>query len=97
VGVRIATVGDNCIDRYLPPVDRVFVGGNAVNVAVNLKQAGHAVAYFGAVGDDEEGGRTRAVLCRFGVDVTSLRTIAPGRTSVTVIATDAQGDRHFVS
>jgi fructoselysine 6-kinase len=97
VGARIATVGDNCIDRYLPPVDRALVGGNAVNVAVNLRRAGHEVAYFGAVGDDEEGRRTRAVLGRFGIDLASLRTVARGRTSVTVIATDAGGDRHFVS
>lgn len=94
---RIATVGDNCIDRYLPPVDRALVGGNAVNVAVNLKRSGHEVAYFGAVGDDEDGRRVRDVLARLAVDVTSLKTIVPGRTSFTVIATDADGDRHFVS
>ena len=93
----IATVGDNCIDRYLPPVDRALVGGNAVNVAVNLKRAGHEVAYFGAVGDDADGRRVRDVLARIAVDVTSLRTVIPGRTSFTVIATDADGDRHFVS
>lgn len=94
---RIATVGDNCIDRYLPPIDRALVGGNAVNVAVNLTRAGHATAYFGAVGDDEEGRRTREVLASQAVDVTSLKTITGGRTSHTVIATDADGDRHFVS
>lgn len=95
--MRIATVGDNCIDRYLPPVDRALVGGNAVNVAVNLCQAGHDTAYFGAVGDDAEGARTKAVLMRLGVDVASLRTVTPGRTSVTVIATGPDGNRHFVS
>jgi fructoselysine 6-kinase len=94
---RIATVGDNCIDRYLPPVDRALVGGNAVNVAVNLRRAGHEVAYFGAVGDDEEGLRTKAVLTHLDVDVTSLKMITPGRTSFTVIATGPDGDRHFVS
>lgn len=95
--VRIATVGDNCIDRYLPPVERALVGGNAVNVAVNLRHAGHEAAYFGAVGDDAEGARIRAVLTHLDVDVTSLRTITPGRTSVTVIATSPDGDRHFVA
>jgi fructoselysine 6-kinase len=97
VKARIATVGDNCIDRYLPPVDRALVGGNAVNVAVNLSRAGHEVAYFGAVGGDQEGRRVRDVLARLAVDVTSLRTIVPGRTSHTVIATSPDGDRHFVS
>jgi fructoselysine 6-kinase len=94
---RIATVGDNCIDRYLPPIDRALVGGNAVNVAVNLRRAGHEVAYFGAVGDDEEGLRTRAVLTHLDVDVASLKMITSGRTSVTIIATGPDGDRHFVS
>lgn len=97
MGLAFATVGDNCIDRYLPPVDRSLVGGNAVNVAVNLSRAGQAAAYFGAVGDDEEGARTRAMLTRNGVDVRSLRTIAGGRTSVTVIATGPDGDRRFVA
>jgi fructoselysine 6-kinase len=93
----IATVGDNCIDRYLPPVDRTLVGGNAVNVAVQLVRLGHDTAYFGAVGDDAEGARMRAVLGRIGVDLAGLKTIRPGRSSVTVIATSADGNRHFVS
>jgi len=73
--IPIATVGDNCIDRYLPPVDRTLVGGNAVNVAVNFSRAGYAASYFGAVGDDAEGVRTRTVLASLGVDVSSLTTI----------------------
>lgn len=97
MSARIATVGDNCIDHYLPPVDRRLVGGNAVNVAVNLLRLGHQAAYFGAVGDDAEGERTRAVLQRLGVDAAALKVIRPGRTSLTVIATGPDGDRHFVS
>jgi fructoselysine 6-kinase len=97
VKIPIATVGDNCIDRYLPPVDRALVGGNAVNVAVNLSRAGYAASYFGAVGDDAEGVRTRTVLASLGVNVTSLKTVAGGRTSLTIIATGDDGDRHFVS
>jgi fructoselysine 6-kinase len=93
----IATVGDNCIDRYLPPMDRELVGGNAVNVAVNLHRLGHRAAYFGAVGDDAEGTRVRAVLAHIGVDLASLKVVAAGRTSLTVIATGPDGDRHFVS
>lgn len=96
MGFGIATVGDNCIDRYLPPVDRELVGGNAVNVAVNLRRLGHRTSYFGAVGDDTEGMRVQAVLSHIGVDLASLRTVAAGRTSLTVIATGADGDRHFV-
>ena len=97
MSARIATVGDNCIDHYLPPVGRDLVGGNAVNVAVGLRRAGHEAAYFGAVGDDAEGARTRTVLARLGVDLASLKVVRPGRTSITVIATSPDGDRHFVS
>ena len=53
-------MGDNCFDHYLPPLDRASSsGGNALNVAVGLRDAGHDVAYAGAVGDDDAG---RAVL-----------------------------------
>ena len=31
-----AAVGDNCIDRYLPPIGLSLVGGNAINVGVQL-------------------------------------------------------------
>ncbi len=31
--LRFAAVGDNCIDRFRPPVSTSLVGGNAVNVA----------------------------------------------------------------
>lgn len=97
MGSGIATVGDNCIDRYLPPMDRELVGGNAVNVAVNLQRLGYQAAYFGAVGDDAEGRRVRTVLAQLGVDLAALKVVATGRTSLTVIATGADGDRHFVS
>ena len=43
-------IGDNCIDRYLPPMDQRFVGGNALNTAVHMKLAGCDVSYLGAVG-----------------------------------------------
>ena len=57
---EVATVGDNCIDRYLPPIALATVGGNAVNVAVHLRRLGRRTAYFGAVGEDREGRWTRA-------------------------------------
>lgn len=94
-GLELATVGDNCIDRYGPPVGRAFVGGNAVNVAVHLARLGHRPAYFGAVADDADGHRIRACLAGEGVDVTGLRTL-PGLTAFTDIAFGARGERIFV-
>jgi fructoselysine 6-kinase len=58
----VATVGDNCIDRYLPPIGHSTVGGNALNVAVQLARLGLVAGYFGAVGDDEAGQRTLRVI-----------------------------------
>jgi fructoselysine 6-kinase len=92
----VATVGDNCIDRYLPPVGMSMVGGNAVNVAVQLKRLGLDSAYFGAVGGDDDGRRVAACVGGTGVDVSHLRVVPEGRTAYTVIATDARGERRFV-
>lgn len=91
-GFEVATVGDNCIDRYLPPIGLAFVGGNAVNVAVQLSRLGRRAAYFGAVGDDSAGSWTRACLAANDLDLEHLRTV-PGDTAFTNLDMDAGGDR----
>jgi fructoselysine 6-kinase len=90
----VATVGDNCIDRYGAPLGMSFVGGNAVNVAVQLAARGLGVAYFGAVGDDAAGERTIAALKERDVIVDHVR-ILTGVTAWTDIAFDAAGERVF--
>ena len=92
--LRLATVGDNCIDVLRFASGRVVrrVGGNAVNVAVQAARAGAEVRYFGAVGPDEDGRLTREVLVAQGVDVESLRT-RPGVTSVTEMDVTPEGER----
>src|SRR5262249_39487807 len=67
-------------------------GGNALNVAIQLRRLGRKVAYFGAVGDDAEGRRTAAALGRNGVATGHLR-IAEGPTAYTDIGVDAAGER----
>lgn len=91
-GFEVATVGDNCIDRYLPPLGLATVGGNALNVAVHLRRLGRATAYFGAVGDDEAGAWTRNCLESNQVITEHLREVA-GQTAYTDIDVDPQGDR----
>lgn len=88
-------LGDNCIDRYLPPVDAEFVGGQAVNVAAGLAAAGIPTAYAGVVGNDEAGDRIVAELIRRAIDVSAVEC-RPGSTGLTVIGTE-NGDRRFVS
>lgn len=91
-----AAVGDNCIDRYLPPVGDCLVGGNAVNVAVQLARLGRNVTYFGAAGADDAGEAVRAALLANGVATTGLHLVPGEATARTDIETLPDGDRRFV-
>ena len=94
--IDVASVGDNCIDRYLPPVDASTVGGNAVNVAVQVARKGHRVSYFGATGDDADGRRMRTCFAANALDLTGVQ-VRPGLpTAWTDIATDETGERTMV-
>lgn len=89
------SVGDSCLDRYLPPIDATFVGGQAVNVAVGLARQGLQVAWAGVVGSDDAGRRVLHALGAWGVEL-SLARVLTGPTGVTLIGVDANGDRHIV-
>ncbi|WP_181706112.1 PfkB family carbohydrate kinase [Chthonobacter rhizosphaerae] len=90
-GFDFATVGDNCVDRYLA-TGLSAIGGNALNVAVQLARLGRRVAYFGAVGDDAAGRRTVRVLAENGVIVDHVRVL-DGVTAYTEIGQTPDGDR----
>jgi fructoselysine 6-kinase len=92
----VATMGDNCLDHYLPPLDRKFVGGNALNVAVGLCDRGHEVAYAGAVGSDRAGEAVLAAARGRGIDTGHVK-IGPGATGATTIRLTDDGDRVFES
>jgi fructoselysine 6-kinase len=89
-------VGDNCIDRYLPPVNLSFVGGNALNVAVYSQQGGIAASYVGVVGDDGDGRRVLEALRQRGIDTTHVQTLA-GQTAYSDIRLDEHSNREFVA
>ena len=89
--ITVATVGDNCIDRYLA-LRRSTVGGTAVNVGVHLARLGLAAAYFGAVGDDADGVRVLAALRDNGVETARTRVVS-GPTAYTDIAFGDGGER----
>ena len=90
----VATIGDNTIDEYVGQDSYSFVGGNALNVAVQAARLGRGVRYLGAVGPDDAGHRIRQTLTRLGIDVAGLVSMA-GRTSTSRIRVDQAGDRHF--
>ncbi|MBO9629852.1 MAG: fructoselysine 6-kinase [Shinella sp.] len=92
---RFAAVGDNCIDRFRPPVAQSLVGGNAVNVAVQLARLDQASFYFGAVGPDAAGHWTRELLAQNGVDVGHLKE-RYGITAYTDIDVLSSGERVFL-
>jgi fructoselysine 6-kinase len=89
--ITVATVGDNCIDRYLP-LGLSTVGGNAVNVAVHLARLDLGAAYYGAVGEDDEGRRILAALRENGVDTAHV-DVRDGRTAYTDITFGDGGER----
>ena len=92
----VATMGDNCFDHYLPPLDLRFVGGNALNVAIGLRDAGHDVAYAGAVGRDDAGRAVLAAARARGIDTTHVQ-VGEGATGITTIRLTDDGDRVFES
>ncbi len=97
MGIDLAAVGDNCIDRLSGAVAADLIGGNAVNVAVQAARCGLRVAYAGAVGPagEAEGDRVVATLAANGVGTALVeRRALP--TSVTLVHVGADGDRRFL-
>ncbi len=93
----VAVVGDNTIDRFLDePELGDLVGGNALNVAVQLAMLGFRVGYFGAVGTDANADIVCTAARARGVDLFGMVT-AEGTTALTTIRRDANGDRRFDS
>jgi fructoselysine 6-kinase len=97
MALRIAAVGDNCLDRFLAPRNTSLVGGNAVNVAVHLARLGADALYCGAVGDDAAGQRIVASLAENGVDTRFAVRRAGLPTAYTDIAVDSAGERRFLA
>jgi fructoselysine 6-kinase len=90
--MRIATVGDNCMDVY-SRLGQAFPGGNPVNVAVYLLRLGMEASYTGVVGTDPNGALMKSALAAKGVDISHLHT-RRGRTAVTQVEL-VDGERLF--
>ena len=87
--IRLAAVGDNCIDLY-DQTGEAYPGGNPVNVAVYTVRLGGWASYTGVVGDDKYGALMRRAVAGKGVDVSHLRT-EPGSTALSHV-TVVDGD-----
>lgn len=90
--IRLAAVGDNCMDVY-DRTGEAHPGGNPVNVAVYTARLGGEASYTGVVGTDAYGERMRAAIAAKGVDISHLRT-EPGATAVSHVEL-VDGERVF--
>lgn len=94
LAMRAAVVGDNTIDRYLGRSHAEYVGGNAVNVAVQLSNRGGRIGYFGAIGTDADGATIDRALRLTNLDLDGLVRM-DGPSAVTHIRLTETGDRVF--
>ncbi|HPX70814.1 MAG TPA: fructoselysine 6-kinase [Bacillota bacterium] len=90
--IKLACVGDNCVDFY-DETQEIFFGGNPVNVAVYAKRLGADSSYIGAVGNDSFGAEMLKAISAKGVDTSHTR-ILPGATALTHVSR-VDGDRVF--
>ena len=102
---RVIVVGSINIDlvvtgRLLPSPGETVIGGRfsqhhggkGGNQAVAAARLGAAVAFIGAVGDDDFGRSARDALAAEGIDVSQVRTLADQATGVALILVDADGE-----
>jgi len=92
--LRIGVIGDNTIDEYIGAETRRLIGGNALNVAVQLARLGHHVQLASAIGPDADGEEIRLALRTNQVDTSAL-VVLHGHTSISRIQVMADGDRVF--
>ena len=72
------------------------VDGMAVSAACAFVRLGGAASVLGRVGDDPRGAAMREALESAGLDVSGVRVVPGGRSSVAVAVIDARGDRLVV-
>ena len=90
--MKIIGVGDNTVDVYLHQ-NKMYPGGNSVNVPVLCRRAGaEEAAYIGIFGDDEAGELMMRSLKEEGLDVSRVRRIH-GTNSKNGITLNEENDR----
>lgn len=79
--MKLAAVGDNCMDVY-ENIGKAYPGGNPVNVAVYFVRLGGEASYTGVVGTDQYGSLMKEKIGEKGVDVSHIR-FEEGSTAIT--------------
>jgi fructoselysine 6-kinase len=79
--MRVAAIGDNCIDVY-PRLGRQYPTGNVVDFAVNMQQLGLPTSIISVTGSDENGSWMIETLKEEGLDTSHL-LVGDGETAIT--------------
>ena len=82
--LRLAAVGDNCMDVY-DQTGEAYPGGNPVNVAVYFTRIGGRASYIGAVGTDRYAGLLTRALEKKKIDLSHIQVLK-GSTAVTHVS-----------
>ena len=90
--MRIAEIGDNCIDLY-ERLGRKYPTGNVVDTGVNLKKLGADVSIISTTGSDENGKWMIEALKKEGLDISHLK-VAEGQTAITYMDMDGNDRVH---
>ena len=90
--MKLAAVGDNCMDVYKLE-GKAYPGGNPVNVAVYFVRLGGKASYTGVVGTDSYGKLMKDSIAAKGVDTSHVRFVE-GNTAITYVEL-VNGDRVF--
>ena len=90
--MRLAAIGDNCVDFY-EKQGWAYPGGNAVNVAVYGRQLGMDAAYLSWIGTDNFGDMMQEKLKEQDVETVRMQR-KQGKTAITYIEL-LDGDRKF--
>ncbi len=91
--MKIIGIGDNVVDKYLH-LNKMFPGGNALNIAVYAKQLGESSSYMGVFGTDAAGKHVKNVLKDLDIDISHCRTYQ-GKNGIAEVNLK-DGDRVFV-
>ncbi len=70
-------------------------GGPASNGAVTIARLGGHARFWGRVGDDALGHQVNAEIGSYGVDVSTVRHVPGGRTGVSAVIVDKNGERQI--
>lgn len=92
--MRVLGLGDNVVDVYRN-LNRVYLGGNALNMCINAKKLGFDSSYIGHVASDAYGKYLKMVTDYYDVDISNCHFV-PYSTTKQCIVDMFDGERTFI-